>query len=162
MGNFRVGDKVSGLESDLRGTVVKILDAGYLMIHVEEYDMEVNLHEDELVKSDMQATKISSPKPKSEDITHHNQMTTTLDLHLGKNKSGSQQHPLELQLNKLRSFLSLSVQNRVARITVIHGKGKGRLHQACLQFLRSDKRVKKLEILRAALHEPHGIIVYLR
>ena len=165
MYEFQAGDPVRGKDSELRGVVLKVLDKGWLMVRETEFDMEVNVHSDEVVLSSMPTDKLSYPLAPKEEQPSRKVKSQHIDLHLESIPVSIRKrhtHPAEAQLEFLRKCLHTCLQQGCSQLEIIHGKGSGNLHKRILELLRNHAQVRYVEPLKAALEKPHGIRVLFR
>jgi len=81
-----VGNRIRGKNSELVGVVVKVLDAGYLMVHEEEFDMDLNIHHSEVVVDELNPIDFIriSPKKEMDQYSKKKSKSLRIDLHLEK------------------------------------------------------------------------------
>lgn len=161
---FQIGDQVRGKDTELVGVVIKILDAGYLMIRESEYDMDMNVHCSEVVPNQLNPLELRGipDKYKKEEKAIISSKSKQVDLHWEKlsqrNKQGYAT-PMEAQLAYFQLHLNKAKHEGVKELTIIHGKGSGTLHKRILALVRNASQVKGIEILKSALEPPHGILI---
>ncbi len=142
---LKKGDKVSVLDEDLSGTVIKILDTIYTIETEDGFELEFS--ENELVKIDDTTTlktkafsklsandiisqketkKHKSIKVKPKD---RSQPTMEVDLHIHQLTNSSQRmanhEMLNLQLDTAKRQLEFAIKKRIQKIVFIHGVGEG-------------------------------------
>jgi|GEM_PF-2093044 len=161
------GDRVRGKNSELVGIVVKVLDAGYLMVHEEEFDMDLNVHQSEVVFDELNPIDFYRVVPKKDKgaPSAKRPQELRIDLHLEKiptRLKGPQIPALESQLQYLQERMAQALQQGCSQLIIIHGKGSGILHQRCMRQLKSYPQCRELKILKVALEAPHGINVRLK
>lgn len=171
--SFEVGDEVRGKNSQLIGVVLKILDAGYLMIRESEFDMEMNVHASEVIKTTMDPLSIKhSPKSRKQSPLNLNlnlnlkkAAALRVDLHwekLPKHNKNAYAAPIEAQIAWCREQLAKALREGIKEVTIIHGKGSGALHKRVMALLKTYPQIKEVEVIKAALEEAHGVKVRLR
>lgn len=165
--SFKVGDRVRGKNTELVAVVVKILDAGYLMVHEEEFDMDLNILCSEVVLDQLNPLEIKNSSPIKTDKRHAPIKVTQIriDLHYEKLPArfkSANSSPLEAQLDYLKERLAVALRESHKVITLIHGKGAGTLHKACLNLLKTYPQCRDLKVLKVALEPPHGIEIVLK
>ncbi len=179
--SFEVGDEVRGKNSQLIGVVLKVLDAGYLMIRESEFDMEMNVHSSELVittLSPLSLKKTGTPKDKSGGAGLRPERGSgrgngkkglgavlRVDLHwekLPKHNRNAYSTPSEAQIAWCKEQLAKSLREGVKEVIIIHGKGSGALHKSVMALLKTYPQIKEVEVIKAALEEAHGVKVRLR
>jgi len=158
------GNRVRGKNSALVGTVVKVLDAGYLMIHEDEFDMDLNLHHSEVVVDALNPMDLKTFMPKKEVDRSESKRTQNLriDLHLEKIPArfkGPHIPALESQKQYLQERLSMALREGISQLTIIHGKGAGTLHKTCLSLINGYPQCRQIKVLKVALESAHGIEV---
>ncbi|MHB1277668.1 MAG: Smr/MutS family protein [Bacteroidia bacterium] len=183
--SFEVGDEVRGKNSQLIGVILKILDAGYLMIRESEFDMEMNVHSSEVVKTTLSPLGLKKTGiPKDTDKTGSGGAglrpergsgrgsgkkglgaALRVDLHwekLPKRNRNAYSSPIEAQIAWCREQLARGLREGVKEVTIIHGKGSGALHKRVMALLKTYAQIKEVEVLKAALEDAHGVKVRLR
>lgn len=171
--SFEVGDEVRGKNTELIGVVLKVLDAGYLMIRESEFDMEMNVHSSEVIKTTMDPLSIkNSPKSRNQSPLNLNLnlnlkkgAALRIDLHwekLPKHNQHAYPTPSEAQIAWCQEQLAKALQQGVREVTIIHGKGSGALHKKVMTLLKTYPQIKEVEVLKAALEDAHGVRVRLR
>lgn len=176
--SFEVGDEVRGKNTELIGVILKVLDAGYLMIRESEFDMEMNVHSSEVVLttlSPLSLKKTGIPKDtKSEGAglrpdrgsgKSGKGAALRVDLHwekLPKHNRHAYPTPIEAQIAWCREQLAKALQQGVREVTIIHGKGSGALHKKVMALLKTYPQIREMEVLKVALEEAHGVKVRLR
>lgn len=162
-----VGNRIRGKNSELVAVVVKVLDAGYLMVHEEEFDMDLNIHHSEVVIDALNPVDFFriGPAKKSDQAAKKSPTSMRVDLHLEKipdRLKGPHIPALESQQYYLKERLATALREGVSQITIIHGKGSGILHKKCLALLKSYPQCRQVKILKVALEAAHGIEVSLK
>ena len=141
---MKVGDRVSVIEEDLRGTVTKIskgnveFSDAHGFVHTRSTS-EVVLYSPELYHEVVPKNKETPQKPKSKK---HQKNPLVLDLHIDKLSSTpeklSPQERLWLQKDQLRKTLEFCKTHRLKRLEIIHGVGEGILQQLVIDLLESS------------------------
>ncbi|HCS20869.1 MAG TPA: hypothetical protein DIW47_09990 [Bacteroidetes bacterium] len=178
--SFEVGDEVRGKNTELIGVVLKVLDAGYLMIRESEFDMEMNVHSSELVKTTLNPLSLKKTgKPKEtksggaglrpERGSGRGKKglgaALRIDLHwekLPKHNRHAYSTPSEAQIAWCGEQLARALREGIKEVTIIHGKGSGALHKKVMSLLKTYPQIKEMEILKVALEEAHGVRVRLQ
>lgn len=163
--DYQVGDAIRGKDTELRGRVLKILDAGYLMILETVFDMEMNIHISEIVKDNLNPNLIrSGAAPKEITKPTSRLQSVRIDLHLEKlpHSYKNMRHALEAQLLFLRDKIAIYLNQGLKEITIIHGKGSGTLHQKIKRLLKDYPQIKEIHELKVALDKPHGIQIKMK
>lgn len=158
---FQIGDEVRGKDSLIKGKVLKILDAGYLMILESEFEMEMNIHESEVIKAE--PIQFTTNKVVKDSVKPKKTGSTRLDLHFEKLPQNYRNEGVLFgQLSFCDYHLAKAIQSGITSMEIIHGKGSGKLHQEILKRIKSNPGVKSYKIQKAALELPHAILVYFR
>jgi hypothetical protein len=151
---FVKGDKVSVLDDNINGIVVKVKEKE-VTIETDE-GFELTFHQGELIliaasgelMDNIATTNFSSvkkekeiPKPRSfvkEKKSKKDDFVLEIDLHIEKlvpNKRGMSNYDiLTLQMDTARRQLEFAMKNRIPKVVFIHGVGEGIL-KAELDFL---------------------------
>lgn len=173
---FEVGDEVRGKNTELIGVVLKVLDEGWLMIRECEFDMEMNVHSSEVVRTtlsplSLKKTGIPKDTAKSGGARERGSERSgkgaalRIDLHwekLPKHNKNAYPTPAEAQIAWCGEQLARALREGVKEVTIIHGKGSGALHKKVMALLKTYPQIKAIEVLKVALEEAHGVIVRLR
>lgn len=146
------GDKVSVLDDNIDGVVLKVLDG---QVTIETVDgFELIFSEKELIlinassgldfsKANFQAIKKEKEisKPRSfvkEKKSRRDEMVLEVDLHIEKlvtNPKGMNNYDiLNIQVDTAKRQLDFAIKNRIQKVVLIHGVGEGVL-KAELDFL---------------------------
>ncbi|MBI1221774.1 MAG: hypothetical protein GC180_04140 [Bacteroidetes bacterium] len=162
--DFQIGDPIRAKDSDLKGRVIKILDAGYLMILDLEFDMELNLHHSEIVKDELDPSRIISHNSPKDSIAKNIPRSLCVDLHQEKLPSTyrNTMPVLQGQLDYSQDRLLYCLHSGCKEVLFIHGKGSGALHQRLLNLLKGFPQIQSIEIQKVAFEKPHGIRVLFK
>lgn len=145
-----IGDKVIITESNLVGTFEGINKNGKAEIKVDgkinlfsgadlkEYREEVESFEFEFLDEEInQAPKIKNYKSK---------LKSEIDLHIQiLSPENTNSHPatiIEIQIEALQKFIQDSIAKSARTVTIIHGKGEGKLKEYVHQYLDSIPQTK--------------------
>jgi len=152
-----IGDKVRLISTKEAGEIIEVYDEDFALI--EFFDDERKTHKSELISysiddshqrierfvpRDEKANEKweKRPKKKLEII----EKSCTIDLHATALKldsiNRSTEEILSIQLSRLTSFITRSQLNHCKEITIIHGKGSGRLMAEVHTLLRLHDEVK--------------------
>lgn len=149
MYQFKEGDRVSHLNSNIKGLIIKVLDKGFYIVKDIETDMDLDLHGRELVLHEDIKIKSAPIKDlkKSSLISQSKveKIIKSFDLHFNRiPKSFSNKYPnkLEAQLAYAK-FIIEQNSNNYKKIILIHGKGNGILKQALEKELRKNSKIKE-------------------
>jgi len=136
-----IGDPVLIRSTNEKGIFTGKTKAGKAIIKVEALTKEVE--PENLAETNEEAINPLSKIKATEnfdavDVNKMANFKNEIDLHLEKlspGKTSSQFiNVLDFQLSKCRYFIQQAIANKAARITIIHGKGEGKLKQA-VEFL---------------------------
>ena len=152
--SFKVGDRVSVLDEDFSGKIVRIHNDTVTIETEDALELEFNVNM--LIKIDGQdfeseiftskstqqviAEKESFKKRQSKPVKpkEHNQAVFEVDLHihqLTKSTNGMTKHDmLNLQIDTAKRQLEFAIQKRIQKVVFIHGIGEGILKLE-LQYL---------------------------
>ncbi len=142
---LNIGDSVSVLDEDLKGTVVNIVAETITIETKEGFELEFSINELIKMESDsVLRTNVFSnvsreeavsqkeiPKKKSNKVKAKErfQPTMEVDLHihqLTNSTRGMTNHDmLTLQLDTAKRQLEFAIRKRIQKIVFIHGKGEG-------------------------------------
>ncbi|HLV38990.1 Smr/MutS family protein [Xanthomarina sp.] len=142
---FKIGDKVSVLDENLTGFVIKIDGDTITMEDENGFDMEfhkkelVQIKNEAVLKSksfmDVSLDEILSEKETSKrkptikkKVKERFQPTMEVDLHIHQltNKTNMSNHDmLTLQLDTARRQLDFAIRQRIQKVVFIHGVGQG-------------------------------------
>lgn len=157
---FQEGDEVRGKDSTLKAKVLKVLDRGYLMVYEQEFGMEMNVHESELVLVQRFDPGFAQQKA---DIAKPKNLKKRIDLHASKLPSNYRYRPLlQAQCDYAAYQLAIASQESYIQLEIVHGKGQGVLHKKLVQLCQSHPAVKSIKIQKAALELPHAIVIHFR
>jgi len=144
---FKIGDQVSVIDDTRVGIVNEVLSSGKYIVEIDGFDWEFK--ESELVfnrkKTDYKVdnlavrSKINSEKETKLDLDlkrkfkhlekYGEQGYIIIDLHIQElidsYKGMSNYQIIQIQLTHFRSKLNESINKKVKKLIVIHGKGKG-------------------------------------
>ena len=143
--NLCLGDYVSVLDEDLKGTIIKIIEDTVTIETTDEFELEFS--KNELIKVETDTTLKTNiftksslkevvsqkeiPKKKSNKVKPKERFQPTLevDLHihqLTNSAKGMTKHDmLTLQLNAAKRQLEFAIRKRIQKVVFIHGKGEG-------------------------------------
>lgn len=141
---LKPGDKAACIHSSLRGTVLKLLGNGYVLLLDDDTGMELDYPESSLVKIEAGAAQLTAKNPQPKEASNHKGPTSiTLDLHTEKlPQAYKTTPPLQGQLDYFDYKTALAIRQGVKKITIIHGRGKGALKSAITQRLKALPQVK--------------------
>ncbi|MCX7550431.1 Smr/MutS family protein [Xanthomarina sp. F2636L] len=143
---FKVGNKVSVLDEDLTGFIVKIVGDTITVEDVHGFEMDFNKKELVLIKNksdlksksfvDVSFNEVLSEKEEQKrkpsvrkKVKERFEPTMEVDLHIHQltDKSGrmSNHDMLTLQLDTARKQLEFAIRNRIQKVVFIHGVGEG-------------------------------------
>lgn len=154
--NFKVGDKVSVLDDNISGIVIKIIGTTITLESMDGFEFEFEAHElmlsndqklsmsffreqslDEVLKEKEASKKRIVPKIKPKERV---QPPMEVDLHIhqltNSSKHLSNYEMLNLQLDTAKRQLDFAIRKRIQRVVFIHGVGEGVLKTE-LEFLFS-------------------------
>lgn len=154
--NFKVGDKVSVLDDNISGIVIKIIGTTITLESMDGFEFEFEAHElmlsndqklsmsffreqslDEVLKEKEASKKRIVPKIKPKERV---QPPMEVDLHIhqltNSSKHLSNYEILTLQLDTAKRQLDFAIRKRIQRVVFIHGVGEGVLKTE-LEFLFS-------------------------
>ena len=154
--NFKVGDKVSVLDDNISGIVIKIIGTTITLESMDGFEFEFEAHElmlsndqklsmsffreqslDEVLKEKEASKKRIVPKIKPKERV---QPPMEVDLHIhqltNSSKHLSNHEMLTLQLDTAKRQLDFAIRKRIQRVVFIHGVGEGVLKTE-LEFLFS-------------------------
>ena len=145
--SFKIGDHVSVIEDTREGVVNQLLPSGAILVEIDGFDWEFNENElvlarknDDYKMSDSQVTeKVNSENDVQLDSAlkrkfrhldkYGEQGLVVIDLHIQElidsYKGMTNSQIIQVQLTHFRSKLNESINKRVKKLIVIHGKGKG-------------------------------------
>ena len=163
-----IGDRVLIIRSQRIGTFEGINTNGKARIKLDKKVLLIKGENLELVK-------VKRANQALEELEVENNTTTEksiledkmdfipeLDLHMRKlQPSKAHDNPiaiLEFQLRKLTEFMEKAISLRLAKVTVIHGKGTGALRMETMNII--DSYPEKVSIY--PINNDGGMIVYLR
>ena len=134
--NLQLGDEVEILGIDQQGTIVTEPDKkGDLLVQVGILKINANvknlkkIKEQEVIQSSKSIKSIIKNKANSD-------IKSEIDLR-GKN--------IEEAIYELDKYIDDCVIVGLKKVNIIHGKGTGMLRKGIREYLRSDKRIKKIE-----------------
>ena len=134
--NLQLGDEVEILGIDQQGTIVSEPDKkGDLLVQVGILKINANvknlkkIKEQEVIQSSKSIKSIIKNKANSD-------IKSEIDLR-GKN--------IEEAIYELDKYIDDCVIVGLKKVNIIHGKGTGMLRKGIREYLRSDKRIKKVE-----------------
>lgn len=134
--NFELGDEVEILGIEQKGTIVTQPDKrGDLLVQVGILKINANvknlkkIQEKELIKSSKSIKNIIKNKANSD-------IKSEIDLR-GKN--------IEEAIYELDKYIDDCVIVGLKKVNIIHGKGTGMLRKGIREYLRNDRRIKKIE-----------------
>ncbi|GGG50345.1 hypothetical protein GCM10010976_21900 [Bizionia arctica] len=142
---FKIGDKVSVLDEDLTGLVVKILGDTITMEDENGFEMDFSKKELVLIKNESQLKRNSFLDVSLSDVINEKETvkrktitkkpkerfepTMEVDLHIhqltDKSSRMSNHDMLTLQLDTARKKLEFAIRNRIQKVVFIHGVGEG-------------------------------------
>jgi len=154
--NFKVGDKVSVLDDNISGIVIKIIGTTITLESMDGFEFEFEAHElmlsndqklstsffreqslEDVIKEKEASKKRIVPKTKSKERV---QPPMEVDLHIhqltNSSKHLSNYEMLTLQLDTAKRQLDFAIRKRIQRVVFIHGVGEGVLKTE-LEFLFS-------------------------
>ena len=155
--SFKIGDRVAVVEDTRDGIVVQVLGSGKIVVEIDGFDWEFS--ENELVGirknndydvSDSQfIEKVNSEKNAQSELSlkrkfrnldkYGEQGSLVIDLHIQElidsYKGMTNSQIIQVQLTHFRSKLNESINKRVKKLIVIHGKGKGVLKAEIIKEL---------------------------
>lgn len=121
------------------GREIKMIGALDLIIEEEEEDFK------------KQNKKIKKGKEFNFEILEMAGFNRVLDLHLDKLKDFEASNwplgPIDFQLHHCRKYIKEAIRNRVPRIEIIHGKGKGVLKEEVMSLLFVFEEVQSVDQL---------------
>lgn len=136
-----IGDPVLIRSTNENGIFSGLSDSGKAIIKVEEVSKEIEASnlEEAIPEIENPLAKIKvDENEQSVNIETVANFINEIDLHLEKLSPGKTSSQfisvLDFQLSKCRYFIQQAIANKAARITIIHGKGEGKLKQA-VEFL---------------------------
>lgn len=142
---LKIGDKVSVLDEDLQGVIIKIVDDIITLETTEGFELMFSTNE--LIKMETDSvlrTKAFSKSSLSEVVSEKEilkktskkvkpkeryQPTFEVDLHIhqltNSSKRMSNHEMLTLQLDTAKRQLEFAIRKRIQKMVFIHGKGEG-------------------------------------
>ncbi|MFT4521408.1 MAG: hypothetical protein ACI8ZN_000339 [Bacteroidia bacterium] len=140
---FQKDDQVGLLNSVGSGRVIHVLEPDRYLVFIEDFDMEMPLHESELYLIDTSEIHVISLANRSSEkavkTNQHKVGSAVIDLHFNSIPASFKQNTnmLEAQF----SFFEISIKNAQIKgessLTFIHGKGDGVLRNRMVIHLRS-------------------------
>lgn len=161
---FKIGDSVSVLDEDLKGTVISTFGDTVTIETTDGFELEFS--KSELIKIETDTTLKANvfsnttlneivsqkeiPKKKSNKVKpkERNQPALEVDLHIhqltNSSKGMTNYDMLTLQLDTAKRQLEFAIRKRIQKIVFIHGKGDGVLKLE-LEYLFGRYNVKFYE-----------------
>jgi dsDNA-specific endonuclease/ATPase MutS2 len=154
--NFKIGDRVSVLDDNISGVVIKISENSITIESTDGFDFEFQPHEllianeqniassifkshsiDDVIKEKEISKKRNTPRIKPKERTLP---TMEVDLHIhqltNSNKKMNNYDMLNLQLETAKRQLEFAIKKRIQKLVFIHGVGEGVL-KAELEYMLS-------------------------
>lgn len=163
-----VGDQVVITHSGRIGTFIGINKVGKARIKINEKTLLIESKNIKLAPEKkkntnleilMKEEKLAPPKS---TLIQKLEFKPEIDLHIEKLQSfKTHENPiaiLEFQLRKLREFMDKAVELRLAKVTIIHGKGTGALRMETMSIIEGYP--EKASIF--PINNDGGAIIYLR
>lgn len=142
---FKIGDKVSALDEDLTGFVVKVVGDIITMEDINGFEMDFNKKELVLIKNEAELKSKSfmdvsfdeilsekeAPKRKAtvkKKVKERHEPTMEVDLHIHQltDQTRMSNHDmLTLQLDTAKRQLDFAIRKRIQKMVFIHGVGQG-------------------------------------
>lgn len=143
---FKVGDRVSVLDEDLSGKIIKIKNDTLTVLTTDGFELEfqstevVSIEKETPLKSDIylqvpfsevlkEKETINKKKPIKNSAKERYQPTMEIDLHIhqltDKPNRLNNYEKLNLQVDTARRQLEFAINKRIQKIVFIHGVGEG-------------------------------------
>ena len=162
---FNIGDKVSFLNEEGGGIIVKILSKNTLLVQIEEgFEIPYNINEVLSVKKQSDKTipkkevesvkevkkasaEFSKKDIREKKVTKKVELEIEIDLHIEEliddTRGMTSGEKLEIQINRVQRELEKAILNKQTRkITFIHGVGVGRLKQEIYKILKTYDHIR--------------------
>lgn len=149
--NLWIGEKIKVTALDLVGTFEGIDNDGKAKIRINSmirtYDLEALevFTEEEKTYFDLDLL-IEEKKPTSKLNTIPTKLVNEIDLHIQTlSPEHTNSHPsviIDVQLEALQKFVQKSINQSVRSITIIHGKGEGKLKEYVHTYLSAIPQTK--------------------
>ncbi len=146
--NFKIGDKISVIDEELKGIIVSINNR---IIQIKDEDGFLRLYQThEIVKIPDTLLKHVRVKNKDKILKQSKKPVKKLkkesvlevDLHIhqitSSNRFMSNADMLKKQLSTAKTKLDFAIKNNIQKIIFIHGKGQGVLKAELLLLLKND------------------------
>lgn len=160
-----IGDPVLIRSTNESGIFSGLSKTGKAIVKVEKQTKEIdasNLAEAPSEVSDPLAKIKTLEKEETVNIEAIANFNNVIDLHLEKLSPGKTSNQfisvLDFQLSKCRYFIQQAIANKAARITIICGKGEGKLKQAVDFLLLEFDEVS----LKSSTNDGGAIEVWLK
>lgn len=161
MKNFELGDKVSVLDEDINGVVLKIdqdkvtfeTSDGFEMTYLAKELVKISSTNEiskfsthhEILKSKQEKEINNKPKPTAEKKSKKEVFTLEVDLHIEKLvpsiKGLNNYDILTIQLDNAKRQIDFAIRNRIPKIVLIHGVGEGVLKSELEFFLKRYENI---------------------
>jgi len=140
---FTQGDRVACTQSNLRATVLKVLDNKHVLLLDDDTGMELDYHIRTLVKIETTVEQFrQAPHVKDAPVKTASK-NITIDLHYEKLPANYKtQPPLKGRLEYFDYKMAVAIQQGARQVIVIHGRGTGALKSEIVKRLRALKQVK--------------------
>lgn len=151
LNNLWIGDPVQIISSGKKGKFAGIAKDGRARVSYNEKILLVKAHNIKTYEEKMidDLDDLLDDQKVTYNIADSSKFNTTLDLHIEKLnpsiRNSQPEHILNYQLTSCQNFIEKAIELGKSSITIIHGRGQGRLKAEVIHLLNYYDRVTMIE-----------------